>query len=396
MKKRRARNIDKDAPAEFNLHKLYEAYWDCRKHKRRTMQAVEFEFDLARNMHELYEEILNDTYEVGKSICFIVTEPKPREVWAGAFRDRIVHHLIYNAIKDRFIRRFIGDTYSCIPGRGTLRGAKRAAVFAKDVTRNYSREAYFVKADIGNFFNSIDKHILFDLICQYVYEPWLVRLIEKVLFHDPRNNVFMKSPSWLYEQLPKYKSLFNTDPNKGLPIGNLTSQFFSNVYLNPLDQFVKNELQCRYYCRYVDDMVLMDTDPGFLNHAYAEINRFLIDNLELWLNHKKKNMNHVTKGFDFVGHVIKPHRMHLRTRIIKNSFKVLKKWENSPTRFDEKTLIDFRNKMNSYLGMYKHVNGFNIRKELCARSSSLFTIPDKDCSKIKISGYDLLKNDCAV
>lgn len=86
------------------------------------MQSIDFEFELEKNIYELYEEILNDTYEIGKSICFIVTEPKPREVWAGAFRDRIVHHLIYTAIKDRFICRFIKDTYSCIPGRGTLRG----------------------------------------------------------------------------------------------------------------------------------------------------------------------------------------------------------------------------------------------------------------------------------
>lgn len=373
---------------EFSISKLFEAYYDCRKHKRNTMQAIDFEFELEKNIFELYEEIANNTYEIGKSICFIVTEPKPREVWAGAFRDRIVHHLIYNAIKERFINRFILDTYSCIPKRGTLKGAIQAKKYAKEITRNYSQKAYFLKADIGNFFNSIDKEILYNEICKYVFEPWLLNLIKKVLFHDPKNNVYMKSPLWLYDLLPKYKSLFNTDPQKGLPIGNLTSQFFSNVYLNPLDQFVKHKLKCKYYCRYVDDMLLMDKDAGYLNYAYAEINKFLQNNLALSLNHKKKNMNTLCKGFDFVGHVIKPNSLHLRTRIIKKSFNTVKKWEKDKNRFDPKVLNKFRNQINSYLGMYKHVNGYNLRKKLCLKSTTLFTHPDENFSKIILTNYE--------
>lgn len=374
--------IDQIPEAKFSLEALFKAYYDCRKHKRTTLQSIDFEFDLEKNIFELYEEILNDTYEIGKSICFIVTIPKPREVWAGAFRDRIVHHLIYNAIKDRFINRFIKDTYSCIPDRGTLKGAQRSAEFAKRITRNYSEKAYFLKADIGNFFNSIDKDILYAEICKYVKEEWLTRLIEKVLFHDPKNNVFMKSPLWLYDVLPRYKSLFNADPKKGLPIGNLTSQFFSNVYLNPLDQFVKHKLKCKFYCRYVDDMVLLHKDAGYLNWAYAQINKFLNENLALTLNHKKKNMNLVSRGFDFVGHMIKPNRMHLRTTIIKNSFATIRNWERNPQRFSDEELKIFRNKINSYLGMYKHVNGYNMRKKICAKSSTLFTHCDENFSKI--------------
>ena len=386
MKKKN--KTDKIKQEEFSLAKLFCAYYDCRKHKRNTMQAIDFEFDLEKNIYELYEEILNNEYEIGKSICFIVTEPKPREVWAGAFRDRIVHHLIYSAIKDRFICRFINDTYSCIPGRGTLKGAKQAKIYAKNITRNYSQKAYFLKADIGNFFNSIDKEILYNEICKYVFEPWLLKLIEKVLFHDPKNNVYMKSPPWLYNLLPKYKSLFNTDPKKGLPIGNLTSQFFSNIYLNPLDQFIKHQLHIKYYCRYVDDMLLMHKDAGYLNYAYSQINKFLQNNLALTLNHKKKNINTICKGFDFVGHVIKPNRLHLRTRIIKKSFATVKKWKENKDRFSPKELVKFRNQINSYLGMYKHVNGYNLRKKLCIEATTLFTHPSEDYSKIILTNYE--------
>ncbi len=374
-------------PKEFTLESLFQAYYDCRKHKRSTMQSIDFEFELEKNIYELYEEILNDTYEIGKSICFVVTEPKLREVWAGAFRDRIVHHLIYIAIKDRFLRRFIKDTYSCIPGRGTLRGSLQARNYARKVSRNYSKPAYFLKVDIANFFNSIDKQILYDEISKYVFEPWLLRLIEKVLFHDPKNNVYMKSPKWLYEALPKYKSLFNTDPRKGLPIGNLTSQFFSNVYLNPLDQFVKHQLHCKYYCRYVDDMILVHEDPGYLNYAYAEINKFMQNNLALKLNHKKKNLNSIYRGFDFVGHVVKPNRIHLRPRTVKKSFNTIKKWKNSANRFSQEELVTFRNRINSYLGMCRHVNAYALRKKLCCDSMTLFTHPSDTYSKLFITDF---------
>ena len=380
---------DKTIPqAEFSPEALFEAYYDCRRHRRANIQAVDFEFDLEKNIFELYEEILNDSYQVGKSICFVVTLPKPREVWAGAFRDRIIHHLIYNAIKDRFDKVFIDDVFSCIPKRGTLKGAQKAAFYAKKLTKNYTQKAYFMKADISNFFNSIDKEILFEEVRKYVYEPWLVRLIEKVLFHDPKNNVFMKSPKWLFEQVPAYKSLFNIDAKKGLPIGNLTSQFFANVYLNPLDQYVKNELKCKYYLRYVDDILLLHQDAGWLNRAYSKINRFLLDNLAMTLNHRKKNMNLICRGFDFVGHMVKPNRIFLRTTIIKKSFETIKKWEKNPNRFCPEELEIFRNKINSYLGMYKHINGYNLRKKICMRATTLFTHPDEDFSKIIITNYN--------
>ncbi len=384
-------NIQLIEQQEFSIEKLFCAYYDCRKSKRGTIQAIDFEFELEKNIYELYEEILNGTYTIGKSICFVVTEPKPREIWAGAFRDRVVHHLIYNAIKDRFIKRFTKDTYSCIPGRGTLNGAKQAKSYARKVSRNYSKKAYFLKADISNYFNSINKKILYNEIQKHVFEPWLLELIKKVIFHDPKNNVYMKSPPWLQNLLPKYKSLFNTDIEKGLPIGNLTSQFFSNIYLNPLDQFIKHKLKCKYYCRYVDDLLLMHQESGYLNYAYSEINKFLSNNLDLSLNHKKKNINTIDKGFDFVGHVIKPNRVHLRTRIIKKSFHLVEKWEKNDKRFCEKELIKFRNQINSYLGMYKHINGYKLRKKLCLKATTLFTHPDETYSKILLTNYQTEK-----
>lgn len=374
-------------PKEFSFKVLLEAYYDCRKNKRNTLQAIELEFELEKNITKLYEQIKNDEYEIGKSICFICTDPKLREIWAGAFRDRIVHHLVYNAIKDRFTNQFILDTYSCIPNRGTLFGINRVTNFAKKVTRNYSTNAYYLKADIGNYFNSIDKFILFEEIKKLVFEPWLLNLIEKIIFHDPKTNVRIKSPKSLIKKLPPYKSLYNTEQYKGLPIGNLTSQFFSNIYLNKMDQYAKHILKCKYYARYVDDIIILDKDHGFLNHAYYKLDNFIKSELNLWLNNKKKDINKISKGFDFIGCCIKPGHRHLRKRIINKSYKALNDWKKDPKRFDLDNLENYRNKINSYLGMFKHTNDYNTRKKIIDNSLSLFTTTNKNYSKIDIVNY---------
>jgi len=369
---------------ELTLQAVFDAYYDCRKRKRNTMQSMKFEWELEKNLLTLYRELKDKTYQIGKSICFIITLPKPREVWAGAFRDRIVHHLIYNAVKERFEKRLIHDTFSCIPKRGTLAGSFRAAKFARSITQNYTKKAYYMKADINNYFNSIDKNILFNIVKKQVPEKWLIDLIEQVIYHDPKTNVFIKSPKELWKLLPKHKSIFNNDSIKGIPIGNLTSQFFSNVYLNELDQYVKHTLKIKYYCRYVDDIVLMHKDVKYLNYCYDKIDEFLKTNLALYLNPRKKSINLVCRGFDFVGHVIKPNHIFLRTTIIKNSFKTISEWKKNKNRFKDEELEKFRNKINSYLGMFHHVNGYRLRKKICEKATTLFTVPDEDYSKIVI------------
>jgi len=371
--------------AEFTYEALVQAYLDCRKRKTNTQQAKEFEFEREKNLSKLYQDILNNEYKIGRSICFVVTEPKLREVWAGAFRDRIVHHLIYNAIKDRFHAKFIHDTYSCIPERGTLKGALRAYHFARSVSNNYTKKAYYVKMDIKNYFVSIDKQILYNEILKYVDEPWLQNLIQQVIFHDPRKNVWLKSPKRLYDKLPAHKSLFNVSNDKGLPIGNLTSQFFSNVYLHSLDYYAKHVLKCKRYLRYVDDILILDEDSGFLNYAYAKINRFLIDNLKMELNHRKKNMNLISKGFDFLGLVIEPNRLHLRVRTKNKCLNCIKDWKKDENRFEEKRMINFRNQMNSFLGILRHTNGYNFRKYIANEVDCLFINSVEEYTKLKIA-----------
>ncbi len=332
--------------ADLTVNELLCAYYDCRRHKRNTMNALRFEANLERNIMALYRELMDGSYRPGTSICFVVTRPKPREVWAADFRDRVVHHLLYNRIADRFHRSFIADSCACIPGRGTLYGATRLEHKIRSITRNWSRDAYYLKLDLANFFVSIDKNILHGLLARKITEPWVMWLTETVLFHDPRENVRIKGTAEMLDLIPPHKSLFNQPSHLGLPIGNLSSQFFANVYLNPLDQHVKHRIGARHYIRYVDDMVLLHESPQWLNHAAVEIGDFVAERLALALNPRKTVIQPIERGVDFVGQVIKPWRRVLRRTT----------FENAITAASSKTGDDLMRSANSYLGLLRQAD----------------------------------------
>lgn len=292
--------------ADLTVDELLCAYYDCRRRKRTTTNALRFEANLERNIMALFRELTNGSYRPGTSICFVVTKPKPREVWAADFRDRVVHHLLYNRIADRFHRSFIADSCACIPGRGTLYGTKRLEQKIRSVTQNWSHPAYYLKLDLANFFVSINKHILYGLLANKISEPWVLWLTKIILFHDPRENVQVKGTPDLFTLIPSHKSLFNQPSHLGLPIGNLSSQFFANVYLNSLDQCIKHQIGARHYIRYVDDMVLLHRSPQWLNEAAAEIGKFVSSRLRMNLNPHKTILQPIDRGVDFVGQVIKP------------------------------------------------------------------------------------------
>ena len=300
--------------ADFSFEELVVAYFDCRRTKRNKPSALAFEQDLERNLMRLDAELRDRSYRPGRSICFVITRPKPREVWAADFRDRIVHHLLYNRIAGRFERSFIVDSCACIPGRGTLYAVRRLEAKVRAVTQDWSRPAWYLKLDLANFFVSIDKHILRDLLARRIAEPWWLHLAETVLFHDPRPGVVLHSPDSRLALIPPHKTLFNQPATHGLPIGNLSSQFFANVYLDALDQHVKHQLHARHYIRYVDDFVLLHESPQWLNAALADIEAFLPEQLGVRLNPTKTILQPVERGIDFVGQVIKPWRRTLRRR----------------------------------------------------------------------------------
>jgi RNA-directed DNA polymerase len=290
------------------FERLVVAYIDCRRHKRNSASAMAFEAHLEGNLCELHAELATGTYTPGRSICFVVTRPRPREVWAAEFRDRIVHHLLYNHVAPRFYAAFTADTCACIPGRGTLYAARRLEHQIRSATQNWSRPSHYLKCDLANFFVSIDKHVLLAQLAARVTETWWMALATTVLMHDPRGDVELRGRPELLQRVPPHKSLFNAPADTGLPIGNLSSQFFANVLLNDLDQFAKHQLRAPHYVRYVDDFVLVHPSGQWLSQALASITAFLPQRLHVRLNPAKTILQPVDRGVDFVGQVIKPAR----------------------------------------------------------------------------------------
>ena len=300
--------------ADFSFTELVAAYFDCRRTKRNKPSALAFEQDLERNLARLDDELRSGAYRPGTSICFVITRPKPREVWAADFRDRIVHHLLYNRVAPRFYASFIADSCACIPGRGTLYAARRLEAKVRSITQNWSRPVWYLKCDLANFFVSIDKRILWNLLAPRIVEPWWRQLADTILFHDPRPGAVLHSPAQRMALIPPHKSLFNQPATHGLPIGNLSSQFFANVYLDALDQRIKHRLRARHYIRYVDDFVLLHESPQWLNAARADIEAFLPATLGVRLNPSKTILQPVDRGIDFVGQIIQPWRRTIRRR----------------------------------------------------------------------------------
>jgi RNA-directed DNA polymerase len=296
------------------LADLLAAYLDCRRTKRTTPSAMAFEAALEEELVGLHERLAGGTYRPGRSICFVIDRPKPREIWAAPFHDRIPHHLLYNRIGPRFERAFIADTCACIEGRGTLYAARRLEHQVRSITRNWRRRAFYLKCDIANFFVSIDKRILAELLERRIPEPWWRDLARTILLHDPREDVEVRGARTRLARIPAHKSLFTQDAHHGLPIGNLSSQFFANVYLDELDQFVKHRLRAPHYIRYVDDFVLLHESPRQLNAWRAAIEAFLAERLRIALNPAKTILQPIARGIDFVGQVIKPHRRTIRRR----------------------------------------------------------------------------------
>ncbi|MDA8258036.1 MAG: RNA-directed DNA polymerase [Betaproteobacteria bacterium] len=327
--------------ADFSFEELTLAYFKCREHKRNSASAIAFEMRQERNLRDLYDELHAGSYRPGRSICFVITRPNPREVWAAEFRDRIVHHLLYNRIGPAIEARFIADSCACIPGRGTLYAAQRLEAKARSVTQNWSHPASYLKLDLANFFVSIDKAILSSLLERHIGAGWWLDLANLVLWHDPREDFELRGDPALLERVPPHKRLALQPAHLGLPIGNLSSQFFANVYLNELDQFAKHQLGARHYIRYVDDFVLLHHDARWLADAHRQIRAWLPENLHAHLNDSKTILQPVARGIDFVGQVIKPWRRELRRRTVAAALQ----------RIDQVSAAESLPTINSYFGL---------------------------------------------
>ncbi len=292
----------------YSFENIYRQYIACRANKRNTLNALVFEADAEANVLALQAELRAHTYRPGTSICFVSTGAKPREVFAADFRDRVVHHLLVSRQEPLLEPRFIHDSFACRRGKGTLAASDRLATFMRRVTANSARPAWALRLDVASFFPSINKRYLYEILADGMADPQLLWLTRVILFNDPTQNYRFRSlsgrtppPGSPGYPVPERKSLFGKGNQRGLPIGNLTSQFWANVYLDRLDQFVKHTLRCPYYVRYVDDTVLLSTDREQLVEWRGAIESFLRERLALELRPGTKELLPLAGGVEFVG-----------------------------------------------------------------------------------------------
>ncbi len=304
---------------------LFKAYKEARKNKRNTINQLKFEAELETNLLRLANDLWNKTYELSSSICFVSKRPVAREIIAADFRDRVVHHLLYEWIYSIFDRQFIYDSYSCRVGKGTLFGINRAKGFVRAASDDFRKNCYVLRLDISGFFMNINRQILWNQIMEGLEKTHYKNvpdkdlanfLIQKFVFDEPLKHARFKGSESDWVTLPKNKSLKNSPPGCGLPIGNLTSQLFGNIYLNSLDHYIKRILKIKSYGRYVDDMVFVHSNKNVLLDVIGEVRNFLSDKLRLTLHPNKIYLQPVSNGFSFLGAFILPWRMYPSRRTV--------------------------------------------------------------------------------
>ena len=344
---------------DWLLFRLYDAFLDARKGKRGSEDELKFEVFAMENLMGLRDALLRKEYSPGRGIAFMVFKPVPREIFAAPFRDRVVHHLLYNLSAGWFDRRFIRDSYSCRKGKGTLDGILRLVHHIRSVSRDYSRPAYVAKLDIQSYFTSLNRKKLFEAVDwgisrQFAEYPGLYDLLKftwgRIIFDDPTKGVRRRGSIHDWDVLPRNKSLFNQPPGQGIVIGNLSSQLLSNIYLDRLDRFVKIDLGYKHYGRYVDDFYIVVTEEELpqMKADLKVIERFLQEELLLTLHPTKRYIQEVSKGVEFLGAVIYPHHIVPTKRFVRNYYETARLVTQGRKELDCAV---------SYLGHLAHFNG---------------------------------------
>lgn len=307
----------------ISLENLLLAWQEFVRGKRNKKDVQEFQLRLMDNLIALHNDLATGNYRHGGYQAFKINDPKPRDIHKASVRDRLVHHAIYRMLYPFFDRTFIADSYSCRIGKGTHKSLTRFKKFTYAVSKNNSRNCWILKGDIRKFFANIDHDILKNILAEYITDTRTMRLLNEII------NSF----------------------DRGLPLGNLTSQLLVNIYMNKFDQFVKHKLKVKYYIRYADDFVILSDNKDYLMGLVGLIDNFLTQELKLTLHPDKLFIRTINSGLDFLGWVnFVDHRV-LRTKTKRRMFKRLR--VNSRPE-----------SVNSYLGLLSHGNGYKVSRRL--------------------------------
>ncbi|MSU54251.1 MAG: hypothetical protein EXS48_00215 [Candidatus Staskawiczbacteria bacterium] len=312
----------------IHIENLLLAWEEFLKGKKQKKDVQQFQFNLMDNILSLNRDLSNGTYRHGKYYEFNISDPKPRIIHKATVRDRLLHHAVYRVLYPFFDDTFIADSFSCRIDKGTHKAMARFKTFANIVSRNNTKTCWILKCDIKKFFASIDQNILLNILDERIKDKRIVAVLQNII-----------------------ESFNSGRPRTGLPLGNLTSQLFSNVYMNEFDQFVKHKLKLKYYIRYADDFVIFSDDKTYLEQVIMLMAEFLHDTLKLTLHPDKIYIKTLAQGVDFLGWVhFFDHRV-LRTVTKDRMFKKLEKTRKPQV-------------LASYLGLLGYGDTGNIKEKV--------------------------------
>lgn len=319
--------------------------WDAFKSDKQNRDDVQkFEWQLEKNIFRLQRELKNKTYKHGLYTSFYIRDPKQRHIHKAPVRDRVLHHAVFSVINSIFEETFIPTSFSCRIGYGTHRGVAVLEKMARRIHKNGTSPCFVLKCDIQKFFDTVDHNILLSILKKRIKDNEAMWLLQEIV------ESYSSSQSTIFEK-------------KGLPIGNLTSQLFANVYMNEFDQFMKNYLKVRNYARYTDDFAIASEDYAYLEKLIPPIAEFLNRKLALTIHPKKILIRKFNRGVDFLGYIIFPNYRLIRTKTKRRIFAKLRR------RIDEFhsgriSRLVLEQSLQSYLGVLSHAATYKLGNEL--------------------------------
>jgi retron-type reverse transcriptase len=324
---------------------LFLAWHVFRKNKKKKRDVLAFEWALEENIFALNRELSAQTYRHGPYTGFYITDPKRRHIHKAIVRDRVLHHAIYSKLYILYDPTFIDTSFSCRNNRGTHKGVEWLTCAVRRVSANYTKPCYVLKCDIQKFFDSVDHGILLGILKRRIRDQQVRWLLDEIVesYVSDRTNLFER---------------------KGLPIGNLTSQLFANIYMNEFDQFVKHTLRIKHYARYTDDFVVVSEDRGYLSELIPTFSEYLHDQLKLTLHPDKVDIHALHAGVDFLGYVILPRYRVVRTKTKKRMYRGLKRRVRECRRGSISPETTPKQALLSYLGTLSHADAFSVSEDL--------------------------------
>ena len=329
----------------YNLNNLVISWRKAKKGKTKKKDVIEFEKDLGKNLLNLHKELKDESYSPKPLTNFPLRDPKTRKISKSDFKDRVVHHAIINIIQQMFEEQFIYDSCANQKGKGTIFALQRFDKYTRKITKSGKQNAFCLKADIKHYFQKVNHKILIKILERRIKDKLTIKLIRKILNNSADSE--------------RERERDARQISIGMPLGNLTSQFFANVYLGELDNFVKRKLRIGHYIRYVDDFIILNKSKEKLLEIKKKLDTFLKRNLKLELHQDKSRIIPLSKGIDFVGFRNFYHYKLLRKRNLRNMKNKISKYKSGKITFSQ-----LKDSYQGWQAYAKWANTYKTRKEI--------------------------------